>query len=160
MSIETINLQIEKLAKSEKVTKALLSELSRTILAYVYSSGDVTPVNRLLYVLTPMNKRTAIVYFKAFLSWRFDADLATFTKKNKKTFEQKQKATEIFLLEESNNIFTWSEDNIDIEPKKVDWNKRLTNDFKKALEDGMTVDQVLEILNSCIPDEIEVQEAA
>ena len=148
MDIKTINEQIELLAKSEKITKALLGELSRTILAYVYLTGDVTPVNRLLEVLTPMNKRTAVLYFKEFLAFRFNDDTMSFKKKDKKVFDKKNAIVVEFLLDDDNNIWTWAEDNVKIEAKEVDWAKRLTSDFKKALEDGFAVDDIMDILQA------------
>ena len=146
MDIKTINEQIEKLAVSEKITKALLIELSRVILAYVYETGDVTPTNRLINVLTPMNKRTAILYFKEFLSFRFDDVQGTFGKKNKKTFDKKNELVTIFLLDEENNIFTWAEENVQIEAKPVDWGKKLGSDFKNALADGFGIDEIMVLL--------------
>lgn len=153
MDIAIINARIEELAKSEKITKVILTELSRTILAYVYETGDVTPTNRLLNVLTPMNKRTAILYFKEFLAYRFDDVKLAFIKKNKKTFDKKQELVNIFLLDEDNNIFTWAEDNVQIEAKPVDWSKRLTSDFKKAIEDGFSVDDIMALLQVVLDED-------
>ena len=52
-----IDVAIKKVAKSEKVTKELLSGLSRDCLEYIglNHSPDIATVNRLLSVLTPMN---------------------------------------------------------------------------------------------------------
>ena len=60
-NLATINTKIEALAQAEKVTKAVLSELSRELLDYVLVDGthDIAAVNRTLAVLTPMNKQTA-----------------------------------------------------------------------------------------------------
>jgi len=152
MDIKTINERIEELAASEKITKAILTELSRVILAYVYETGDVTPTNRLINVLTPMNKRTAILYFKEFLSFRFDDVQETFGKKNKKTFDKKNELVTIFLLDEANNIFTWAEDNVKIEAKPTDWGKKLSSDFKNALADGYGIDDIMLLLQVACED--------
>ena len=79
MDIKTINTKIEAVHASERITKAVLGELSRDLLEYIYvnDSQDITPVSRLLSGLTPMNKATSILFFKNFLAWKFD-DVACF----------------------------------------------------------------------------------
>lgn len=161
MDIKTINTKIETLAKAEKITKAVLGELSRDLLEYVYinDSQDITPVNRLLSVLTPMNKRTSVLFFKNFLAWKFDDEAQLFTKKNKKHYDDKLLAVELFLGNEDNTIWSWYEANVKLEQKEIDWAKRLKADFTKALEAGITFNEIVTILESAIPNE-EVKEAA
>ncbi len=162
MDIKTINTKIETLAKSERITKATLGELSRDLLEYIYinDSQDITPVSRLLAVLTPMNKLTAIHFFKNFLAWKFDEVACVFTKKNKRKYEDSLLAVELFLGNEDSNIWTWAEANIKLEPKQVDWAKRLASDFEKAMDDGMSFNDILDILNKALPEEEPVKEAA
>ena len=65
---------IDEIAAAEKITRKKLSILSRDILLYVMESHDIDSVNRLLGVLTPMNKRAAILYFGHFLPWTQEKD--------------------------------------------------------------------------------------
>jgi len=50
---------------------------------------------------------------------------------------------------------------VNIEPKPVDWTKRLTKDIDKALEAGMTFDDIMAILNSAVqlPENLQDQAA-
>ena len=163
MDIKTINTKIEAVHASERITKAVLGELSRDLLEYIYvnDSQDVTPVSRLLSGLTPMNKATAILFFKNFLAWKFDDVACTFTKKNKKKYEDSLLAAELFLANEDSNIWTWAAANVKIEAKEIDWAKRLASDFEKAMDDGLTFNDIMTILNKALPEEVEpVQEAA
>lgn len=162
MDIKIINTKIETLAKAEKITKAVLGELSRDLLEYVYinDSQDITPVNRLLSVLTPMNKRTSVLFFKNFLAWKFDDEAQLFTKKNKKHYDDKLLAVELFLGNEDSTIWSWAEANVKLEQKEIDWAKRLKADFAKALEAGITFNEIVTILESAIPNEEEVKQAA
>ena len=166
--IETINKAIASIKRAERVTKEKLTEVSRTILEYLYldeidgqqGSGDITPINRLLRVLTPMNKTMAIHYFRHFVAWKFDTELEEFTTKNKKQFDKKLELVKEFLEDESNNIFTWAADNIKVEKKEVDYLAKLKRDMVKAFENGVTPQQVLDLLNELTPEEDQVKEAA
>lgn len=166
-TIKQINVKIDTLANAERITKKVLAELSRDILEYIYLpnedgkvSEDISPINRVLAVLTPMNKATAILFFKNFVSWKFDDVAFLFTKKNKKNFEDKLLAVELFLVNEDSNIWTWAANNVTIEPKAIDWTKRLTKDFAGALEDGLSFDDILAILEAALPVEEPIKEAA
>lgn len=159
--IENINGKIAALAKAEKITKALLGELSREILEYVYflpmnddtvGSGDVTPVNRLLAKLTPMNRKATILYFRNFLSWKFDDETGTFTTKKKKQYAQSKAKVADFLEDEANNIWTWADDNIKVEEKNIDYIAKLRKDMTKALDNGITLQQVVELLDEVAKD--------
>jgi succinate dehydrogenase flavin-adding protein (antitoxin of CptAB toxin-antitoxin module) len=166
--IETINNNTAALKKSEKVSKALLIALSRDILFYLYldevndtvGSGDVTPINRVLRVLSPMNKQMAIHFFKHFAAWRYDNDLGEFTTKNKKQYDKKLELVKEFLDDEDNNIFSWAADNIKVEAKEVDYLAKLRKDFKKAFENGITMQQVLDLLAEVDAEEQPQAEAA
>lgn len=161
MDIKTINTNIDKLAKAERVTKAVLATLSRDLLTYIYvdKTEDISPVNRLLTVLTPMNKATAILFFKNFLAWRFDDEAVVFTKKKKKQFQDKEMAANLFLANEDSDIWTWAAEHVKVEAKPVDWNKKLTTDMTKAMEAGLTFDDIIGILNAVVQAE-EQREAA
>lgn len=161
MDIKTINTNIDKLAKAERVTKAVLATLSRDLLTYIYvdKTEDISPVNRLLTILTPINKTTTILFFKNFLAWRFDDEAVVFTKKKKKQYTDKELAVNLFLDNEDSNIWTWAAEHVKVEAKPVDWNKKLTTDMTKAMEAGLTFDDIIGILNAVVQAE-EQREAA
>ena len=144
----TINAKIKKLANAEKVTKAMLMELSRDLLSYVIVDGtmDIDAVNRTVAVLTPMNKQTAVLFFNHFLPFSFDADSCKFGGLNKKQLDAKTALITDFLEDENQNIWTWAADNIKIEQKAVDYLAKITKDVTKALADeeqGTTVTDVM-----------------
>lgn len=155
LTLKQINGKITKIRNAEKVTKAVLGELSRELLEYVKETGDVQPVNKLISVLTPMNKRTAMLFFSHFLP--FNQEDGTFTKKKRNgTFA----LTDEFLATDD-TIWDWAADNIKVEKKEIDWTQRLTNDMTKAIEAGLTAQDIINILGQVLPEENqEVQEAA
>lgn len=129
--------KIEKIAAAEKVTKAVLSELSRELLEYVPNTYDIGMVNRLLGVLTPINKKTAILFFDHFLPWQMDDKKSTFLGKDKSAvrYDKKIKLIEDFLGGKDNDIWTWAADNVKVDKKPVDFAKKIAGDVRKALED-------------------------
>lgn len=140
------NAAIAELAAAEKVTKAVLSSMSRDLLLALHAPeadgsprGDVTFINQLLAVLTPVNKRAAIAFFKEFSGFHFDArnpktgegtDL--FTKKDRKAYAEAEKRAADRLEDPHFNIWTWADQHLKIE-KKYDI-KSLTKAVEKALD--------------------------
>lgn len=150
LTLKQINGKITKIRNAEKVTKAVLGELSRELLEYVQETGDIQPVNKLVAVLTPMNKRTAILFFTHFLP--YNTEEGTFTKKKRNgTFDL---ANEFLATEDT--IWDWAADNIKVEQKEIDWAQRLTKDMTKAIEAGLTFNDIMSILEQVVPQ----QEAA
>lgn len=150
--LKSINRKISTLTKAERLTKALLGDLSRELLEYVVinKTWDIDSVNRTLAALTPMNKRTAILYFQAFLPFKFDEQTSTFGKLNKKVIDTKADAIIAFLDDESQNIWSWAADNVKVEAKAVDYAKNITKWVAKAIEaeDGLTKAEVLDAIFS------------
>lgn len=127
--------KIDEVAGAERVTKQLLGELSRELLEYVPDSNDVGMVNRLTNVLTPMNKATALLFFKHFLPWSMDDAGVTFTKKDKseKRTAKKLDAIRKFLADEANNIWTWAEANVDVAKKEFSLADNITRAVELAI---------------------------
>ena len=102
--------RFDAIAAAEKITRVELGLLSREILVYVPESQDIEFVNRLLGVLTPMNRRTAILYFGHFLPWEQEHDkegnFNRFAKKmvGEKKLKKKADAIVTWLAKEENNI--------------------------------------------------------
>jgi len=71
--IKKINDKIDALVKSERITKQMLGELSRDLLNYVLvdENHDIQPVNRTLRALTPMNRKVATLFFRAFMPFKY-----------------------------------------------------------------------------------------
>lgn len=147
--INTILERIEAIASAEKVTKAELGAISRDILTYIHVEGsnDIACVNRLLQVLTPMNKRTAVLFFQHFLPFTFDTSEQAFGKKIKgaKVTTAKHDDSLAFLSTDQ-TIWDWAALNVKLEKKPVDYGKKIASDVRKALEDdenGITPAEVL-----------------
>lgn len=138
-NVETMIKRIEALAASEKVTKAELSALSRELLEYicVEKSDDIGMVNRLMNVLTPMNKRTAGLFFSHFLPFKLESTAGIFGKKIKgdRHIKSKYDNAVSFLENKDNDIWTWAAQNVKVEQKPVDFAKKIAGDVSKALAD-------------------------
>lgn len=138
---------IAKLTKVENITKVLLGELSRSVLAYHLEGGhDIGIVNRLLAGLSPTNRKVAKQYLCYFLPHAFDEETYTFGK----MFQKEDKRTNKYLaigsfLDASpdNNIWTWAEEHITIEAKAPDYAKQVTSAVTKALKNGVAKDGVI-----------------
>lgn len=140
------NKSLTRLARAEKITKTVLLELSRSVLSAFHATEDVAYINRLVAVLTPMNKATAILYFQEFSGFKFDDKEKTFGKKDKKRYDEvKAKALE-FLADPHNNIWTWASRNVEMKKKDFDINQVKTvfsRLMKQADEEGFTAKDVL-----------------
>ncbi len=153
---------IETITSSEKVTKTILRELSRSVLQVLFFTEDIGYVNRTINSLSPVNKKVAIEYFKTFSGFSFSKDSGAFGKKNKKVFEQVKGEAMEFLSDPHNNIWTWAEQNVDIVAKPFDINAVGTYFSKaltKAAKAGFTdVDVIMQVFSSGI-DIAAVQQA-
>ncbi|HET8689248.1 MAG TPA: hypothetical protein VFM18_21765 [Methanosarcina sp.] len=132
---------ILELQAAEKVTKKILGDLSRVVLEQIHFDGDIQPLNRLTLVLTPVNKRTCVLFFQHFSGFSFNEKEEKFSKKDKSHYAEKLAASEEFLSNEDNNIWTWASEHVQIEAKPFDL-KRVTsyvsNALKKAEEQGVS----------------------
>src|SRR6478735_4895380 len=124
---------IDALQQSEGVTKRELRVLSRTVLEAHHSTGDVVFINKLLEVLTPLNKRVCILFFKEFSGFMWDDQLKRFTKKSKKNYDNAHKMYVEFMADPNNNIWSWAERNVKIEQKPFDV-KKVTDFIKGAIK--------------------------
>lgn len=163
MNYQTIDAKITELFNAEKVTKAVLAELSRELLLYLIDGDDVRPINRLLNVdnaLTPVNWRIACQYFKHFLPFKSNysevkeciekggkRESLVFTKLDKKKYDEKVKLIAEFLEDESNNIWSWSSENVEVKAKTPDYFKAVTNAVNNAVKKGdLSVNDILKAI--------------
>lgn len=126
---------IELLIASEKVTKQELKVLSRQLLEATHETGDIQFVNRLLGVLTPVNRKVCVVFFKHFTGFSYDDKLAMFTKKSKKRYADAFAHYTEFMADPLNNLWTWAERNIEVEQKPFAVDK-VTDYIKHALKNA------------------------
>lgn len=146
----TVYARLDAIAAAEKITRVELGALSREALMYVPDSDDIDLVNRLLGVLTPMNRETAIQFFKHFLPWDVeetaDGDFSRFGKRTKKTKRLEKKLAEIteFLSDEENNIWTWAGENIEITVTQVKGAEFLGKAIDESLKGKKTKTKVME----------------
>ena len=139
--VEAFAAAIDALLQSEQITKRELRTLSRTVLEATHETGDIAFVNRLVGVLTPVNRKVCIVYFKHFTGFSFDDRLSLFTKKSKKRYAKAFAEYVQFIAEPGSNVWTWAERNIEIEAKPFSVEKfgtYIKGALQKAHDDGFT----------------------
>lgn len=158
---------LETLAQSEKITKATLQTLSRDLLALLHTEnpkqGDIGYINRVINVLTPVNRKVFIAFGREFTGFIMNKDGTAFLKKAKKHYDDAAIKALVWLDDPMNNIWSWADRNIDIVPKEftIEAVKKTTeNMLKKAekanisqadmlgamFEAGFTVDSLLIML--------------
>lgn len=154
--INAFNLALAAIAGAERITKQELLTQSRALLAALVGHGDMEAtlvgdiqfINQLIPVLTPMNQKTAILFFKEFAGFHFEEETKQFTKKIEKDKVKLKDKTVRFLDDPLNNIWTWAERNVKIEKKAFDL-KRVTKVIEQAREemDGNDEAIILAILD-------------
>ena len=137
---------LKLLAHSERVTREQLRVLSRTVLEAHHATEDISYINRLLEVLTPVNRKVAVKFFEHFGGFHYDDALARFTKKSKKRYAEADALATAFLEDPLNNIWSWAERNIEIQKKDFELaqvTKAMGGYLKKAKDAGLTQADVL-----------------
>lgn len=109
--------QLKRLAGAEKITKDLLRDMSRDVLRAHHATEDIIFINELIPVLTPVNRKVAILFFKEFSGFMWDNETLRFVKKSKKNYDNAHAASMAFLDDPHNNIWTWAERNVEVEKK-------------------------------------------
>lgn len=135
-----------RLAASEKVTKEDLKILSRTVLEAWHATGQVVYANKLLMVLSPVNKKVAVVFFKRLSGYSFDETQGMFTGKSKKRYEAAHAEFVEFFADPHNNIWTWADRHVEIQTKAFELDavtKYFNGAFKKAQGVGLSQADVL-----------------
>lgn len=155
---------IESLQGAEKITKAVLLDLSRSVLEALHVTEDIGYVNRVVAVLTPVNRKVAILYFQEMSGFKGGKD-GVFTTKDKKNYEEVKAKAELFLEDPLNNIWTWAAREIEIEKKEFDLERmkkqaaalvKKVNDnqlsqvdlLKAMLDNGLTVDSLVALMDA------------
>src|SRR5690606_25693637 len=131
---------IEAVKGAERITKEKLKDMSRYVLEQLHTCEDIRNVNALLRVLTPVNRKVAILYFKHFGGFKWSDDHNEFTVKAKNRYDKVRALAQEFLEDPLNNIWTWAERNIEVEAKPLDLKdvtKAVERYLKKADKDGI-----------------------
>jgi hypothetical protein len=139
-SLAAINNYTRALSVSEKITRTELAGCATELLRYYseHLSTDIGAVNRLLAVLTPFNRRMAVLFFANFLPWKYDDDKGIFTTmKGNKQRDKCFTACHDFLRS-GKTIWDWSA-NIQTEIKPADWSGRLSGTVSKAISETIMV---------------------
>lgn len=170
-TLASVNVKIADLGAAEKITKRVLSELSREVLEVVLlddgtdtnkGTEDSRTINELINVLTPVNRRAAVLFFKHFapfvIATNEQGEFVGFGKKSKKHWDDKVEEVKEFLADPHQNIWTWSDRNIEMEQKPFDVSKvtkTIESALKKAkkgdviraiMASGLTIEDMLEVL--------------
>lgn len=142
MDYNDLKKRIESLAKAEKLSKELLSPLSRDVLQHLLDEGDVRPINLLLQdkVLSALNLRTARNFFRTFVPFenimsQDGKTLMSFGKVKPAKKEAKFEAIKEFLDDPMNNIYTWANRNeeVTVKPWKIE---KVSKTIEKAIKEG------------------------
>lgn len=140
----TVYARLDSIKASEAITRVELAELSREALIYVVDTADIDLVNRLLGVLTPVNKLAALAFFREFIPHVEEKNGEEFSRfggqMKARAFKRKVAAIGDFLANEENNIWTWCAINVVVEQKPKDTGKGLAKALKQALE-GVDTDR-------------------
>lgn len=148
--MEAFDGKLRRLTNAEKVTKDTLRDLSRELLYILFETEDVSFINRTIGVLTPVNRKVAILFFKAHIAFKHEASSGNFLSKDKKKYDE-TKARVLELLEEDPhfNIWTWADKNVEVEVKPLDLSKItvfVKNALKKADEQGINKAEVFKAM--------------
>lgn len=131
---ETIRAEI---AAAEKITRAKMPEAVNLHMQLVLTTGDVRPINALIEVLSPMNKRAAILFYQHFLPFVSEKDKdKNHVKFGKMLDREKDKNKRIAMCEEwlreDSNFWTWTDDNI--QTKVPNYLQNFTRSLATALK--------------------------
>lgn len=176
-NLNTISAKVNELGNAERITKGLLSELSREVLTVVLldngddvkegeqakGTEDSRILNELLAVLTPVNKKACTMFLQHFAPFHQavngQGEFESFGKKDKKQWEKKIELVKEFLDDPHNNLWTWADRNIEMAPKPYDVVK-VTKEIEKALKKANKADVIRAIMAGGleIADILEVME--
>lgn len=126
---------LERVSASERVTKEDLKVWCNNIVQAMHDYGNIDYMNKLIKVLTPMNKRVVLEFFKHFAGYHFNTDEGIFDKKSKKRYIEALGNWEKFSQDPLNNVWSWSERHIQVEVKPFtvdDVAKRASSLWKSA----------------------------
>lgn len=144
---KTFASSIKKLEGAEAIVRETLRALSRDVLHALHEHENIVYVNKLIQAkMTPMNRKAMVLFLKEFTGFDYSDESKSFTKKNKKQYEEKKAKAIEFLEDPLNNFWTWAEREIEMEVKPIDMkkvSKYIERTLKKAIEEGYTQGDVI-----------------
>lgn len=146
---KTFQSKLKKLGGAERITKQMLAELSREVLEQLHTNEDIRPVNSMMAVLTPVNRKVLLQFFVALSGFKVDEETAIFTEKNKGSYGKKRAAAEEFLADPENNVWTWADRHIEVAPKEFKLEsvtKGIIGFFEKAQKANIDRAEVLKAI--------------
>jgi hypothetical protein len=161
--------KLNALKDAEKITKETLRELSREMLDAVHVGGDIQPVNRLLDVLTPVNRKACVLFFQEFSGHFYSEKDQKFGKRDKGNYAAKYKLAEEFLDDPLNNVWSWATRHIEMEKKEFTLLKvtkqvesllkksaaagfKQTDVFKAMLAGGLDMETITAIMEEMVEE--------
>lgn len=164
---------VKALAAREKLTREVVATLSRETLEATHATGDVQFMNKLVDCLSPMNKKTMRLFFKEFSGFMYDDTSLMFTKKSKKKYEEAHVKAVAFLEDPHNNMWTWAERHVEVEPKvfkledvseafikfvkKAEKNNLTQKDVLRAiLKNGVDANTLVDLIGELFPEEVNI----
>lgn len=138
VTLKAINAHIVAIGNGEQSFKKEMGEVSRDLLTYVSETGDIDAVNRLIDVLTPINRERARTYFTNFLPYTVEKGGRYGSKsKNKNLVEKKEKLCAEFLKAPQHNIWTWlvEKQGAPAVARPKEYEKKISQLVKRALTD-------------------------
>lgn len=150
---KTFNASIRKLTASEGISKDMLKALSRSVIEAHHATGNNGYINKLIAVLSPMNKKACIVFFKHFSGYHYDEEACLFVGKRKKRYDAAHKESMEFLQDPNNNLWSWAERHIEVEQKpfnpesfKASFKKSFEMNLQKARDNGISQSDMLKLV--------------
>lgn len=135
---KVIDARIATIGNGELSFKTEMGAVSRELLVYIQENGDIDCVNRLMAVLTPINRDKAKTYFNHFLPYMWETKAARFgsKSKNKDLVKKKEGLTAEFLEDKDANIWTWfAEQGGTPVAKPKEFEKKIEDLVRKAITD-------------------------
>jgi hydrogenase maturation factor HypF (carbamoyltransferase family) len=163
---------ITALAASEKTTKDTLRAVSREVLEAHHATENIQYVNDLIAILSPMNRKTAVLFFQTFGGFHYDKPAMRFTKKDKKHYEEKYAASLEALNDPHFNIWSWAERELKVEkvaPSLEGFTKYVNNFVAKAqgvshadmvravFKSGISVEAIISVLGELPGYEVQTE---
>lgn len=136
---------------SEAAIRDASNEWAPLAISGVYAGDNVANVNNFINVFTGVRQSRITAICKRFLPYQFDSESGLFTKKdgNKPVIKRKADAYEAFLT--SGDTFWSLVDEVKKADKKpTDYAKALQKATTGAMEQGLTLDQILAIVNAAV----------
>jgi hypothetical protein len=145
------NTAIEALGAAEKITKETLKVWANKVIEATHATGQTAYMNKLIAVLTPVNKKVSILFLGHFTGYRYDEKEMSFLNKDKKKYAQALIDWEKFSADPLNNIWVWADRHIEVAHKPFtldDVSVKTSRIWKDAHAAGLTNGDIIRAMLS------------